>query len=231
MVGLVLWNTGGRHDVRPTVLTAVWLVVSVATAAKLGADLNYFLGLRWAACWAAGSLWAAARGGPPARSGWAAAAAAVLALGVLVPSAWHAALQAQSARSEAIVLGSPIGRYALATYNALFRMARDPSRHLLTDSGFLDIRQGDRTVLADGWQFRMLADTRGLRPTRMEMLVDAEDYELIVTAHDLFAADYATYTFGLPMSVVARARSHYIPAGRGAPGLFYYIPRGLRSKP
>jgi hypothetical protein len=229
VVGLLHWNTGGRHEVRPTVLTGVLLVASLATSAKLGADLSYFLGLRWAASWAAGTLWATARG-TPTRPGWATAAAGLLALVVFVPSTWHAASQAHAARADAIFLDGPDGRRGLAIYDALFRIARGPSRRLLTDSGFIDIRQGERTTIADGWQFRMLAETRNLHPAGMEARIDAEVYDLIVTTHDLFAADYATYSFGLPMSVVERVRSHYVPAGGEGPGLFYYVPRSRPLK-
>ena len=77
-------------------------------------------------------------------------------------------------------------------------------RRILTDSGEVDIRQGERTVFADPWLFRMLVETGRIRPAKLEAMIERQDFERIVTMRDLFAADYATYDFGLPMPLAER---------------------------
>jgi hypothetical protein len=93
----------------------------------------------------------------------------------------------------------------------------------LTDSGEIDIRQGARTAFADPWLFRMLVETAQIRPTKLEAMIERQDFERIVTTRDLFAADYATDDFGLPMLLVERARARYGFVGT-AGGLCFYEP-------
>jgi hypothetical protein len=60
-----------------------------------------------------------------------------------------------------------------------------------------------------------------IRPTRMLEMLDSQGYDLIVTYHDIFSNSYETYSFGLPMILIERARARYVPIGSEA-GLFFY---------
>ena len=133
-------------------------------SAKYGADLNYFLSLRIPESLAIGTLWHAGRTAKGWRRSASLSAAAALAIVALVPGAFHAASQALLARNQAAFLAGPTGQSLLRSYQRSIRLARDPDYHLLTDSGLLDLYQGERAAFGDPWLFRTLVDTGQLDP-------------------------------------------------------------------
>jgi hypothetical protein len=223
MVGIALWSVPSRRRLDLVALAVVVLVLSSVTSLKRGADLNYFLGLRLVAALAGAEVvsWCLA-----APSRWWRALAAVLMAAVLVPGLLLGLEQLSAARAESRFFASSSGRAAIAFARDLGRMAADPSRHLLTDSGLIDIRQGARAEFGDPWLLRMLADANQIDTSRLEGLVNARHYELIATTHDLFAPTYETYDFGLPVAVMRRARVAYGPSGRMG-GFYFYTPRAV----
>ncbi len=228
LVGVALWNSGGRRETDLTVLAVTMLAAGLVTIGKLGADLNYFLGLRNVAALAAGTLWGIAFQ-PKAHLRPRLAGAAVLITALIVPSLRQAAAEADTARYSALMFQTPRGRSYLAVYNQLYRMAHDPSRHLLTDSGMIDVRHGERTLFGDPMRLKTLTDSGQLRPTRLEALIAARSYELIVTKRDLFSKDYCSDIFSFPQPVAEQARRHYKPVGTRAE-LFFYVPRKAPSE-
>jgi hypothetical protein len=223
IVGMILWSCGDPRERSWAVLAAVQLAVSLVVSAKYGADLNYFLGLGTVAALAAGTLWDATWRSIAQPRFWQAGLGAMLVV-LLTLESGLSLLQIQR------ILRADVPGYRLSTrrqllaYRSLFRIAGDPSQRLLTDSGMLDIRQGERTVFADPWLFRVLVETGQIQTAKLAAMIDRQEFAVIVTTHDLFAADYANYDMGLPMALVERARTRYMPRGRVG-GLFVSTPR------
>jgi len=226
VAGLVVWNTGTRRDIPATVLTIVILIATFTTIGKLGADLNYALALRAVGALARGALWQRVWSSETqSRLGLVAITTVVmLACYLMRPSLNHAYIQANVATLTSQVLAEPGGRSMLAAYRLFSRVAADPSRPILTDSGFIDVHQHERTAFGDPWLFRMLVETGQITPSAMASRVEAEDYDWIITTKDLFDASYASYDFGLPMAVVEPARRHY-HLGAFNTNFFIYSPK------
>jgi hypothetical protein len=177
---------------------------------------------------AVGSLWHVAR----ARRAWQLVPLAMVAyLGAqaLLPGVAHAKAEADAARASRQADRSPgsPGRALLETRRAIARLARDPDIHLLTDVGLFDLYLGERATFGDPWLFRLLVRTGQVHPTKLEKLVENEYYDVIITMHGLESPSYAANVFGLPMSVVERARIHYALIGRRG-GFYVY---GRRDRP
>ncbi|HEX8204216.1 MAG TPA: hypothetical protein VF590_27305, partial [Isosphaeraceae bacterium] len=226
-VGLGLWGRGPTKDLRLLALAVVVTAAEVATAAKLGADLNYFLGSRLVAALAAASLWSAARA---ADARWRPRLAAVAACGALLLS-WGAAFtgsQAQAMATRAQSLTTAGGRELLRTHGAIEQRAREPRFRLLTDSGLLDAHQFERTAFGDPYLFRVLVATAQVDPARMRSWIARAEYDLIVTRRDLRSPAYDAYQFGLPPPLAREARRRYCLVGERS-GLFFYRPRGDRG--
>ena len=223
IVGTIVWRRGDSRERSWAALAAVQLAVSLVASAKYGAGLNYFLGLGIVAALAAGTLcdaaWHSAARPRLWRAGLGALLAALLAVesGVLL-------LQIERMLRYDVPGYRTSTRRKLLAYRPLFLIAGDPAQRLLTDSGMIDIRSGERTVFADPWLFRVLADTGQVRTTKLELMIDRQEFDMIVTTHDLFASEYAAHDMGLPMSLVDRVRAGYLPRG-SVGGLFVSTPR------
>ena len=223
IAGMILWSRGDSRERSWAALAAVQLPVSLITSAKYGADLNYFLGLGIVAALAAGTLWDAVWRSAAQPCLWQAGLVALL-VALLTLESCVSLLQIQRLLQFDVPGYRPSTRRKLLAYQSLFRIARDPSQRLLTDSGMIDIRQGERTVFADPWLFRVLVEAGQIRTAKLVAMIDRQEFAMIVTTHDLFAADYATYDMGLPMALVERARARYMPRG-SVGGLFVSTPR------
>ena len=219
--GIVLWIRQKNHGL--ALAAGTLLAGSLLTALKVGADMNYFLPLRTASVLAAGSLWAVARDGPHRRQGWLTVAAAG-ALLVLLPGSVNAISAAREARALRAFVGSPPGALLLETYDGLIRLVQTPDLRVLTDSGILALYQKDRAPFVDPWLFRLLVSTDRIHPIQMEQWLESESYDVLVLTADLQSAAYDDYSFGLPPSLVERARAHYQQVAHTA-GLFIYRPR------
>jgi hypothetical protein len=229
--GLALWGASRRREAWPLALAVVIAGSSVVTLGKHGSDMNYFLGVRHVAAWAAAALWHAAGEASGSRRRRAGVLAAALGLFVGMGfSTMHAFVQASVMQALAAIHAGPYGQAKQAVYREIFRAAADPGHRLLTDSGFIDIRQGERTVYGDQWLFRMLTETGEIRPEAMRRWVEDEEYDQIITTKPLEDPSYATYDFGLPMPLVEAARRHYVLTRREA-GLFFYRPRRVVLPP
>lgn len=228
IIGIILWTTGERREPAWAALAIVLLIVSFTTSAKLGADLNYFLGLRLTAALAAGGLWARALqlADAPAGRGWRIALPTVVLVALVAVAAFNTLgwnfQRRQFANLFAIQRG--LGQVKVRLYHRMGRLAAKSEIAVLTDAGEIDIHQGARTLFADPWLFRTLSKTHQIDTSRLEARVDNQEFEMILTTHDIFAPTYDSYDFGLPMPVVARVRRSYVSAGFHD-GLFVNIPR------
>ncbi|QDV38541.1 hypothetical protein [Tautonia plasticadhaerens] len=226
------------RDLPLATLAAVQLVGSTLAAAKLGADLNYFLGLRLVAALAGGSAWGAARrfcsspapapgpGRLRAARGLAATAAVALLCYAMIPGSLHAFEQMQTARRLVAFISGP-GRAGLDIRRELCDQAADPGLAILSDCGEVQLRMGARAPFVDPWLFRVMVTTGRIDPAEIRRRLEAAEYDAIVTTKDLFDArdPYDTYDFGLPPGLAEAARRHYRLVGT-AGGLFLYEPRG-----
>jgi hypothetical protein len=230
-VGLGLWLARRPREVRPAALVLVLLVSAVGLSGKVGADLNYYLSLRIAEAMAVGTLWHAvhAPAPPPPGRAWLRSAAltatSALAIVVLGPCLLIASGQVGYAWRRAEYFRGPDGRAVLLAFRSAFAKAQDPRVHLLTDSGLIDVYQGERAAFGDPWLFRKLVETGRIRPGQIATRIDTQYYDLIITTTELNAPGYGVRDFRLPMILVDRARVRYVLTGV-RPGLFFYGRRG-----
>ena len=229
-LGLVLWTVGatGRRERSPAALAAVLLVASLVTSAKQGSDMNYCLSLRVVECLAVGALW---RSWTLARSRWRAGTMLTLALIGCLTAAPGAAMTWQYARgglSLTRFLNSSYGRAMQRYHRDLQATAADPGTRLLTDSGMLELYQGERAAFGDPFLFRIMVDTGRIDPALMRDRIDSGYYGMVVTTSAIDEPSYSTYEFGLPMTLAERIRARYRRVGVEG-GLFLYQPRPTTS--
>ena len=145
-LGLGLWGAGltGRREVQPAVLAAVLLVTCCGTSAKVGSDLNYYLGLRAVEALAVGALWHAWRIAPTRLRSASLGLAASLGCLLTLPGGYCALMNAQIADGKARFFAGPRGRQVLGFYEDIGRVAANPQSRFLTDSSYLDMHQEAR---------------------------------------------------------------------------------------
>ena len=232
VIGLCLWLGDRPRELRLTALTLVLLASSLSLSAMVGSDLNYYLSLRVVEAMAVGALWHAlhAPGGCSLARSAALTLATALAVVSVVPCLLNGTGQVVQVRRLVDFLEGPDGRRVLLEYRTAIALARNPDVHLLTDSGLIDLYQGERAAFGDPWLFRKLVDLGRLRPETIRRRIESEDYDWIVTMHDLGAPDYPANDFRLPLVLVEPARAHYILKDV-KPGLYFYGRRGVRRSP
>jgi hypothetical protein len=225
LLGLVLWQTERPRAVGPAALAVVLLVASFTLSGKEGADLNYFLWLRLPAALAVAALWRTAHAEVFRPQGWLLIALTALAVYGLFNS--MAAAVGRSNRLDEVTEfhATARGQGLLLAYREACTLARDPDVRLLTDSGLVDLYQGERALFGDPWLFRKLVETGRLAPRRLIAEIDAGSFDVVITANDIFSDDYAARDFRLPIQVLDPLRRAYIPRERHS-GLYYYGPRG-----
>ena len=241
LIGLGIWAFRKPRKPALAVLAVAVPAVAVWTARKIGSDLNYFLGLRLVAALGAASLWGTLLDpkGDRERANRARVPALLLAVvgaALLVPGlrdAWH---YLDAARAEARFFDSEPGRATLASYRALFELAADPSRAILTDSGPILLRQGDRAPFADPWIFRLLCLTGRVHPELIRRRIADGDYDAIVTTADLADRGALNNQFALPPTLLLEIPGRYAESFAIAPGrlrqeLHVYIPLRPRGAP
>jgi hypothetical protein len=139
-VGLLIWLADRPRQTGPIILWLAVLSSGLLTAVKLGSGLNYFLSLRLIEALAIGTMWRAASS-HAARSPFWLGAALLLTGASLVPGTILAVENARLARLDAQFYPRPAGQRFLQAQRQFFELAEDPQRHLLTDSGLLQLHQ------------------------------------------------------------------------------------------
>jgi hypothetical protein len=226
-LGLILWIGRRPRDWPAAALTGMLLVSALVLSAKLGADTNYSLGLRISEAIAFGTLWQAvhATAGRSLSRTVGLALATVLGIATIYPGVVSGAGQEARSRAVASSFGKLSGQRLLFSYRSAIALARDPGVAMLTDSGLLDLYQGDRATFGDPWLFHTLVDLGKLHPTRIIERIDSQYYDVIITGHDLDSPRYLNEDFRLPNVLRAHALARYVVRDV-QPGLFYYGRRG-----
>lgn len=229
-LGLILWGLRwtGRRETALLVLATLILVTSFVTSAKRGSDLNYCLSLRVVECLAVGALWRSwALATTRLRAGGLLVAALIGCLTV-VPGVVATFKAAQGALGTGRFFASSYGRAYLSYQQKLQSLAADPDSRILTDSGMLELYQGDRAAFGDPFLFRIMVDTGRIDPALMRERIDSGYYDLVVTTSAIDLPTYATYEFGLPMVLVDRIRARYAAAASQG-SLFLYERRAAAA--
>lgn len=224
------WSTPRRPAL--AAFSAVVLGVNLLASGKMGSDQNYFLSFRVIEALAVGSLliatFAPSSSPTSTRStaigrGLAWLAATI----VIVPSMLILLAQVTYSYSYRSFQSTPQGRSNLGVYREFYRMARDPSRMLLTENGLIALRQGERAPFVDPWLFRMLAVQGRIEPDDLQERIERQEYEYLILTSELFSKVYETYEFGLPPKLLEAARRNYRLTHVQA-GLFIYAPNRAR---
>ena len=113
---------------------------------------------------------------------------------------------AQLARIDNVVATD---KETLRYHSLLHRFAESPGIRLMTDDGRIDIHQGERTVFADPYRFKLMVEAGQIDPQRMRQLILSQEFQIIITYRDIFSDDYFNYDFGLPATLVKEVRSRY----------------------
>jgi hypothetical protein len=222
--GLVLWTTGRKREPGLTALALIALTASLVTAAKCGSSPNYFLGVGSVAALAGGALWFEMTGPNASPKTWQLLAGLAAAAGLLL-STGAVTTYAQLARYGAEL---STNKELLELFDRLYRAAENPQFHLLTDDGPIDIHQGERTVFADPYRFKLMADEGQIDPQWVRNRISNQYYDVIITTKSLFSDEYLNYDRGLPRTLVEEARVRYQPHGEFF-GLCLYVRRVLPS--
>ena len=223
VLGLIFWASarGGERNPRLAVLASLVLISSVGLSAKRGADLNYYLSLRVVEGLAVGALWRSWSTSTSRPRLMGLTAAAVLGCLAILPGADQLLTESQIERSKARFFEGPDGQEVRGFYRTLCAMAADPRSRLLTDSGLIDLYQGDRAAFGDPFLFRIMTETGQVNPTLMRDRIDSGYYDLIVTTSPIDHPSYDSYAFGLPKALAQRVKARYVQVDyRG--GLFLY---------
>jgi len=226
---LLVKSRGGRESAL-LALTVVLMAASLITSAKRGADLNYYLNLRVCEGLAAGILWKKFVTAETFKQRVGARFIGVLVVLALMQSTIFSMVPAETALRKYEFRNSRVWPSVARTHAQLIQIAENPDRRLLTDSGLLDLYQGERAAFGDPWLFRMMVETGRINPTKMKRWIEAEEYDMVVTTHDLTQPSYVTYEFGLPMLLVESINAHYVPAGT-LNNFFIYTKRGAKATP
>ena len=225
VAGFVFWTFVGPRWTEAAALTAIIISVCLLTSAKMGADANYFLNLRIVAAFAVGSFWhAAAQATSVFRIRLILVSTGIVGLIAAVMGILVAAENVNTANTYWDFQNSPLGRTAASDDKVAVGTARDRRVRILTDSGFLDVQQRERTVFGDPWLFRLQVETGSIRPTKIIADLEARRYDFLFTNKDFFQKEYETFDFGLPMAIVEPARRNYKLAGV-AVDFYLYKPR------
>jgi hypothetical protein len=225
-IGLVVAALGPSREVELTSLAVVILVAGLITTRKLGADVNYYLSLRVVEAMAFALLWRVAK----ARRAWPLVPLAAVAYAgswALMSSLARMKAEADVARATADSSRGGPDYSRLPAFREVARLAQDPSVHMLTDVGLFDLYQRERAAIGIPWLFRILVQTGQVDPARMRRWIDDEYYDVIITMVGLESPSYESYAFGLPMTLVERARAHYVLVAKKG-GFYYY---GRRRDP
>ena len=227
LAGLVLWLGERPRALRPAALTVVLLSSALVLSGKVGADMNYYLCLRIPAAFAIGAVWRtlhapANRSIPQMIALTVIVAVAILGLTGAIASA---ANRFHKSRGFANFFTTPTGQRVLRSYREADALAENPNVHILTDSGLIDICQGDRAAYGDPWLLRKLIEAGKIRPTRITEWIDSQHYEMIITAHDIDSPRYLKQDFRFPDAILEHIHAHYV-FREWRPGLCYYGRRG-----
>ena len=206
----------------PQVLSVVLLGASLATIAKTGSDLNYFLPLRLVAGLWVAELFHQVRQDRAARAGW-------LVLALL--AAVLACLQGSRAVLEALDGGDVRQRYAtqpedprlLAAYREAMAIAADPQVRLYTNSSLLAAYQQERAEVVDPFLFWLRVARREIDIDPIKQAIVAQRYDFVILTRALDDPN-VTFMFGVPPPLVQPFVAHYELVGRG-PSLFFYAPK------
>jgi hypothetical protein len=223
VLGCWLWTSGPFREPKLAVLAVVLLGAAFVTSAKLGSDLNYFLGLRFFEVVVVGTLCRALVGRAPARS-W--QPLGILAVGLLLslPSVWHVAGALRCAEREASFRRTAAGQQAAGRFQVYRMAAENPAFTLFTDSDRLAVYQGDRAAFVDAYLFRLRVTEGHLHPSELIGRIASRRFELIVLSADVNAPSYGSYFWRLPPDVTAAVREHYLLRETGG-GFYVYAPK------
>ena len=223
--GLVLWTTSRKREPGLARLAVLILTAALLTAAKWGSGPNYFLGVNAVAALAAGALWFETTRPDSRPRAWQLLAAVAALAGLLLSTA-EVHIYVRAARSAAIRLS--MSGDSVAFFNPLYRTAENPKSRLLTDEAMIDIHQGERTVFADAYRFKLMVEEGQINPRWLHEMIESKYYDLIITKGDLFSDEYLHLDQGLPVTLVEEARLRYELNGELL-GRFFYRRRARPS--
>jgi hypothetical protein len=223
LLGLTCWWRGPHRDVRLALLTPLLLLVSVASTAKFGADLNYFLCLQITEGLAMGALWHRWTSADHRSKPGIATLLGLLAAASLTPGLPAHLLGALQSRAQHQFRWTAVGRQTLDVRRAIEALAADPAVKLLADSDQIAYYQGERAVFFDAQDFRMLVDADKIRPGRLLQMVESEHFDVIVLTANLTDPNYRSYYLRLPDAIAMAVRRHYDFNARAA-NYFIYLP-------
>jgi hypothetical protein len=208
LVGLAGWIFGKERDSRFALLTAVLLLSSVISSAKLGSDLNYFLSLQAVQGLVAGTQWHAMRAQVMVRPR-AMVAALLLALLAMGASVFGLATHVLVARNARCFFRTSEGDWYLTCRQIVIRLAQDPTVTLLTDSDLLAMHQGLRAAFLDAQDFRVLVESGVINPSLLRERLESGFYSHVILTADVNEPSYERYYLRLPAVLTESIRRNY----------------------
>lgn len=223
VLGCWFWIRGPSEEPKLAILAVVVLGAAFVTSAKLGSDLNYFLGLRFLEVVAVRTLCQAMvrRAASPS---WRRLGILAVGLVLSVPGVWHVAGALLRAERSASFRQTAAGEEAVKCLQAYRLAAENPGLDLLTDSDHLAVYQGERAAFVDAYLFRLRVTDGQLDPAELIERITSHRFDLIILSADVNAASYASYFWRLPPNVADAVRDNYTLRETGA-GFCVYAPK------
>jgi hypothetical protein len=222
--GLVLWTTGRKREPGLTALALIVLTATLFTVAKCGSGPNYFLGVSSIAALAGGALWFEMTEPNTSVKAWQLLAVVAAGAGLLLSTNAVSAYVREARLGARLFSTTQLGAF----FDRVYRTAEISKGRILTDEGTIDIRQGELTVFADPYRFKLMVEEGQIDPRWVHEKIGDQYYDSIITRKSLFSDDYLSDDQGLPGTLVEEARIRYQPRGEFF-GLFFYERRAELS--
>jgi hypothetical protein len=224
IIGLINWWRKPQRNVDLFILTLLLLLFALVSVAKIGADQNYFLGLRSVEALLVGNLFGSASIRLASRTH-----VLVLVIGSLMiaQGACHGFQRYVHARRLVHNLETSQGQDLLRRYFEVVDLGNRTDLRLLTDTDVIALRQRDRAPFVDSFLFRLLVDTGRIEPRYLEQQIRDEAFDLLVLTSDLRLCEeqgYKETIFALPDRLARVARQRYLLVGQHG-GFSFYRPR------
>ena len=228
VIGIALWTTRAYRDVPLAVLAVVEFAACGVAIMKLGADFNYFLGMRLVAALAGATLvsglWRETR--PAASLGLMAAAVASMALVAHSTRLWSA--EGRALWRQNLAWRTASGAERLAQRRQLHDVMRERAERIFTDVEELALYQGESAPFVDAFLFRTRVELGQVNPATLARRIQEHAYQAIILRRDVGNADYGDDASDLPEAVANAIRQAYEPSHLEQ-DYFVYTPRDATS--
>jgi hypothetical protein len=224
MIGGILWARGKYEDNGLMIFAIVWAIASVASCAKHGSDLNYFIPLCLVEAIVVATLCIAMRQSDYRQM----FLTAVVWVGVFLTFSGSQYLLAMTVDAvERCTSSDKIAEHQ--TFLKYVKLAEDPNISLFADNDRLSVFQGSRAVFQDAYLFRLQVETGRIEPKDLIERFRKRQYQYVVLSADVTTeypdpAFRRLFFYRMPEPIAKAIVENYKLHAKEA-GFYVYVPR------